>query len=303
MIPSELKKLFNKGINIIKYLKEKENILTSDEIIEISYDLQAGSYTKNLLNNEELEQFYIDYTNELSKEIKVLCTPYSIMEAGIGEASTFANTLDNFANIKSYGFDISFSRLLFAKQYLKMKGHGTVELSTGNLYDIPFLDNSIDIVYTSHTIEPNGGNEVKILKELYRVTNKYLILLEPAYELSNNLIKERMDYHGYCKNLKKHAESLGYKIIKYKLFKYSANEQNPTAIIIIEKNNIEKNNIECPLACPKFKTQIYKNEHYLYSDDSLYVYPRIKDINLLRKENAILATNFDDSGACYKSCI
>lgn len=50
---------------------------------------------------------------------------------------------------------------------------------------MPLKDNSIDIVYTSHSIEPNGGREEEALEELYRVANKYLILLEPDYELAN----------------------------------------------------------------------------------------------------------------------
>jgi ubiquinone/menaquinone biosynthesis C-methylase UbiE len=41
--------------------------------------------------------------------------------------------------------------------------------STGNIFSLPFLHNSIDIVYTSHSIEPNGGKENLLLKELYRV--------------------------------------------------------------------------------------------------------------------------------------
>jgi len=292
LIHNELKNLYKKDINIINYLKENEDLRT-DEMIEISYDLQAGTYTKNILSNKDLENYYNDYTKELSEEIKSLCSFSSILEAGVGEATTLANLLDKFNNIKAYGFDISFSRLLYAKKYLDIKKHKNINLCTGNLYDIPFLDNSIDIVYTSHTIEPNGGGEIKILKELYRVTNKYLVLLEPAYEFASEEVKERMDHHGYCKNLKEYAEDLGYNVVKYQLFKYSANQNNPTAILIIEKNN--KNIAQLnKFACAKYKTPLVRyNNEYLYSEDSLYLYPIVKGISMLRKENAILATNLE----------
>ena len=57
----------------------------------------------------------------------------------------------------------------------------------GDLLHIPLCSNSIDVVITSHAIEPNGGKETKILKELLRVCKKHLILFEPSYE--NNSIE------------------------------------------------------------------------------------------------------------------
>ena len=33
-----------------------------------------------------------------------------------------------------------------------------------------------DVVFTNHALEPNGGNEEIILKELLRIANKYVIL-------------------------------------------------------------------------------------------------------------------------------
>jgi len=295
--PSEIKKIYLEGKNINAYLKNKLGIAhNSEKIIELSYDLQAGSYTKNILNNDNIKEFYTRYTKELTLEINKLCNPKSIMEAGIGEATTLANLLHNLNNdnLQSFGFDISYSRLLYAKNYLQKQGCLKTKLCTGNLFDIPLLDDSIDIVYTSHSIEPNGGHEKKILKELYRVTNKYLILLEPAYELSNVEIQSRMDHHGYCRNLKQYALELGFKVIKYELFKYNANPLNPTAILIIKKDT--KSNIkEEKFACPKYKTPLsmYNDQAY-YSEDSLMMYPIVNEIACLRIENGILATKLLD---------
>ncbi|MGO5065110.1 hypothetical protein [Clostridium sp. LCP25S3_F8] len=55
-------------------------------------------------------------------------------------------------------------------------------LNKVNLFCFPLKGNSIDIVYTSHFIQPNGRKEKETLMELYRITNKYLIILELAYE-------------------------------------------------------------------------------------------------------------------------
>lgn len=300
MAPSDIKEIYLKGENISSYLRNKYNMnINNEEIIEIAYDLQAGNYTKNILNSHSLNQYYVSYTQELFYTIQSLCNKIeSIMEAGIGEATTLANLLDNYdKNIKSYGFDISYSRLLYAKKYLDLKRHNQTKIVTGSLLNIPFLDNSIDVVYTSHSLEPNRGYEKEMLQELYRVTKKYLILLEPAYELSNKSIQQRMDKHGYCMNLEQYCLELGFNIIEYKLFKYYANAQNPTAILIIKKDEYTTTfTSKDVFACPKYKTplKIYKNQAY-YSDKSLILYPIINDIPCLRVGNGILATMLDDS--------
>ena len=77
------------------------------------------------------------------------------------------------------------------------------------MFNLPLLDNSIDIVYTSHSMEPNGGHEEELLAELYRVTNNYLILLEPAYEFASEEARARMRKHGYVTNLYETAKRLG----------------------------------------------------------------------------------------------
>src|SRR5688500_6437781 len=95
------------------------------------------------------------------------------------------------------GFDISWSRLKFAKEFLNDFNINNVTLFTANLFEIPLQDDSIDVVYTSHSIEPNGGKEKEALKELYRVTRKYLVLLEPSFEFASDEARARMKQHGY----------------------------------------------------------------------------------------------------------
>ncbi len=287
--------LYTQGENISLYLKDNQKEYNSSQIIELSYDLQAGTYIK-ALENKDLYKHKIDYSKQISKVINDLCKstpPCEIMEIGVGEATTLKGVIENMSkDISFYGFDISFSRLLYAKKFLSKNKLFNVDLCIAEFLNLPYLDNSIDIVYTSHSIEPNRGKEEEILKELYRVANKYIILLEPAYELTNDENRARMDKYGYCKGLKQKALELGYEVIKHELFPYSANPSNPTAITIIKKNTKEKKP-DLVYADPKYKSALKKFDEVYFSEDRLCIYPIINNIPCLRVQNAITASKYE----------
>ncbi len=290
--PRELQTLYKQGKNIVQILRKKHGLQQNTYgIIETSYDLQTGSYIA-AMENEEVNKYYRDYSSELAKVILSLCTPESILEAGVGEATTFAGVLQNIGEVRSYGFDLSWSRVAYAKRWISSKGVNNTTLCTGNLFSIPFADNSIDIVYTSHSIEPNGGKEEPILKELFRVTRKFLILLEPGYEFASDEGKKRMELHGYCKNLRGVAENLGYNLLRHNLFPVTFNPLNPTAITIIEKKVDDIPSYT--LACPKFKTPLEEIGDMLFSPEALVVYPIVGGIPCLRIENGILASKYKE---------
>lgn len=277
-------------------MREERNIdYNTQEIIETAYELQTGEYQKKW-ERKEFSELYEKFTKEIATAILNICNPKSILEAGVGEATTFTKVLQhlNIKDLKAFGFDISWSRTFFAKKLITEKEIENVNLCTGNLVDIPFLDNSIELVYTYHSIEPNGGKEENILKELYRVTKNYLVLFEPNYEGTNNENRKRMESLGYIKDLENIINKLNYKIIYKDNFKNNLNDKNPTRIIVIEKNysDINENNF---FACPITKNRIVKDdiENVYFCPDSMVVYPIIKGIPCLRKENAILATKYE----------
>jgi ubiquinone/menaquinone biosynthesis C-methylase UbiE len=200
-------------------------------------------------------------------------------------------------SIDAYGFDISWSRAACARRYFEDKSLTNVKLLTADMLNIPFVDNAFDVVYTSHAVEPNGGNEEEILKELYRITAKYLILMEPIFELASKEGQQRMEFHGYVKNLKQIACYLGYNIVEYKLFpkEMQFNLLNPTGLIVIEKNNSNLDDVNL-YADPLFKTPLIINDSKsaYFSPDSLHVYPVLDKIPCLRVENGIIASKFED---------
>jgi ubiquinone/menaquinone biosynthesis C-methylase UbiE len=297
----DLKEMYEQGENISSLLRKKNGSKFNNEhIIEIAYDLQAGSYIVQMEDKFTADQT-AQFSVELARIIKSLGKLTSILETGVGEATTLSGVLENLKNeeIDSYGFDLSWSRIAFAKQWLKRKGIHNVTLCTGSLLNIPFADNSVDIVYTSHSIEPNGGNEKPILKELYRVAKKFVVLLEPGYEFASSESKKRMESHGYCKNILNISKELGFKIIEHKLFSDKLKPINPTALTIIEKQ--KKCTISSHiLACPKYKTQLVEIGDGLFSPAALTVYPIVGGTPCLRIENGIIASKYPEIMRGYK---
>lgn len=290
-----IEKLYKSNSNILENFKKKNNTKNNtEEGIMISYDFQSGTYVEAYKNNEikmELELHWNDILNYLQK----YCNgKYSILECGVGEATAFSYILKNL-NIKPYkafGFDISWSRIKIGTEFLKENFlEDKADLFVANMFDIPFKDESVDIVYTVHAMEPNGGNEEKLLKELYRVTKKYLLLFEPIYELASDEQKRRMEHHGYIKNLRKICEKLGYKITDYRLLNHHYNILNKTGVIVIEK--AIENCIECEFCDPISKRSFIKGSSSYYCPDSFLAYPIVEGIPCLNKSNAILATKWE----------
>lgn len=293
----KIKKLYDQNQNLTEYFKttQNKNNLSSQEI-ELIYDLQSGNYSKKYENNISHKEYKNKLSDEIVNYLNNLNFKFdSILEAGIGEGTTFVNIIQklNILKLKSFGVDISWSRLAYANKFLKKHSIKNVKLATGLLENLPFLENSVDIVYTAHSIEPNGGKEKEILKELFRVAKNYLILLEPSYEFGNNEQKERMDNLSYAKNLSKYCEELGYKIIKHELLKNHSVENNKTEIVIIEKST-KKTKTKDFLACPETKTKLFKNKNFYYSAESFYSYPILENIICLNSENKILSTKLED---------
>ncbi|MCY6959587.1 methyltransferase domain-containing protein [Clostridium brassicae] len=289
-ILNRIKELYLKDTNIIKYLKIMENNdYNSIEDIMISYDLQAGTYSDYYKKNPILKNKYCNYLADIINKLEEV---NSLLEVGIGEATTLGPLMLalNKRPKNCYGFDVSWSRIKYAKRFLNELNLNEVELFTGDLFCAPFKDNSIDIVYTSHSVEPNGGKEREALEELYRITNKYLILLEPDYELADEKSQKRMIEHGYVTKLYSTAIELGYKVIEHRLFDICANQLNPTGLIIIEKES--KQQVENPICCPITKTNMIRKNNAYYSPESLLAYPIIDDIPCLLSQNAIIATKF-----------
>lgn len=292
MTPRELKEAYARGENITSLLRTEQGAsANSEEIIEIAYDLQAGRYIAALEKPGILDH-KIAYGREIAGIISSLGA-LSVLEAGIGEATTLAFVLDTLGSkeIQASGFDISWSRVRHAAQFLETRGIRDSLLAVASIFHIPYADSAVDVVYTSHTIEPNGGREREILAELYRVTKRYLVLIEPGYELASDEARARMESLGYCRNLPGHAADLGMKVLRHELFPHSANPLNPTAITVIEKDPTASLGA-ADWVCPKYRTPLETFDDCEFSEEAMRAYPRLGGIPCLRIEDGIIASQY-----------
>ena len=171
----------------------------------ISCDFQAGSYVDVFRNHDEYRRIKKLQAEKLAGVIDSLTCPIeSLLEVGVGEATTLIPTLSYLKrkDIKWIGGnDISYSRIHVARQFAVEEKFDEVNFFVADIFNMPIKDNEVDVVYTFHSLEPNGGFENELLDELYRIARKYIILVEPDYNLAGDAGKKRMDENGYIKGL------------------------------------------------------------------------------------------------------
>lgn len=287
--------------NIIQYLKSiDERKSNSFEDIMISYDFQAGTYTDNYyahFRGEKYREYYSAIANVLSNYVSKVDNAV-LLEAGVGEATTLHSLLNLMpeSDISSvYGLDASFSRLLYAKKFLEDNHQERpVKLIMGDMLNMPFLSDSVDIVYTVHACEPNGGREEEIVRELMRVTKRYLVLFEPAYDLADSVARERMIRLGYVTKLYETIVNMGLNVKEHHLLGVNLNESNPTGVTVIEKvqRDIRTSQFDL-LACPVTKEKVEVKDNVCWCEKSLLLYPIINDIYCMTEDNAIVATKYN----------
>jgi len=259
----------------------------------IAYDLQAGSYVAGARRNS---QYRLKWCGQLAELLRPYIEPGDrILEVGVGEATTLTGVtqLIQRQDVYAFGFDVSWSRIKVAKQWATEKSV-VANLFVGDLFRIPMADESIDVVYSAHSLEPNGGREKEAIAELLRVARKAVVLVEPIYELASAEAQQRMAAHGYVRGLKQVAEQLGVRVAEYGLLPISDNPLNPSGVVVLTKprSESEKNKsagIEL-WQCPLTATGMVNLEDIFFAEQVGIAYPVLRGIPLLRAEHAVVAS-------------
>ena len=216
----------------------------------------------------------------------------SILDCGCGEMT---NTSLFFNNIKCKNylcFDISLNRLIFGKEFLKKNIKDSVQkkmkVFSANLDSIPLPSNSIDILITLHAIEPNAKKSKNIIRELYRVCKKGMILNEPNFIGADTVQKKRMKRYNYATKIENNIKELGLKYKKY-LIKNSINLKNKTASFVIFKKQQRQNKIN--YVDPYFEKPILNHKNFYRSKFLNQVYFVFNNIPIFDFWNSKFVTN------------
>lgn len=290
---SGMRSAYARGENAMEYARSLQGGSNSPVATLIAYDLQAGTYIDFAKANSE---HWVKWGSQLAAILDTYVDEdCSILEVGSGEATTLAGVVSHLHKkpSKALGFDISWSRCAHGLSWLDEK-NVDASLFVADLFEIPLEDNSVDVVYTSHSLEPNGGKEAAAINELMRIARKALVLIEPIYEFANANGKARMNKHGYVKALKDTAVKLGANVIDYRPLAYTGNPHNPSGVILIEMNKSgARNTKEIQWRCPLTHTKLFSNDLGYYSADTGIVYPVLSGIPLLTKKHAVVASSFE----------
>jgi len=281
---------YTRGDNVMAYARQAAGALGNSSISAlIAYDLQAGTYIAGARANPEGRVLWCGQLSEILDPY--ITEQNSILEVGCGEATTMAGVLKYLNNAPKHalGFDISWSRCAEGLGWLS-ENDVSAKLPVADLFDIPLGDASIDVVYTSHSLEPNGGREEKAIRELMRVARHAVVLVEPIYELASSEAQSRMRAHGYVRGLKETAESMGAIVSDYRLLDYTANTLNPSGLVLIEKESNEAVGGEPTWRCPLTHARVSDLGDVFASAQHGLVYPVLRGIPMLRAEHGIVAS-------------
>lgn len=298
---TKLKKAYADGENITELLRTQRNVDTNtSEIIEIAYDIQAGTYIEYAKRNPEQLTLY---ANEIAQILnKYTKRDHKLLDVGCGELTTLSFLISALTNKPNeiYAFDISWSRIYKGRKFAESKiGNESKRIKSfvGDISEIPLLDKSIAITTSSHALEPNGGKLKILLAELFRVTVDKLILFEPCYEINSHEGRERMDRLGYIKDIEGVAAELGGKLIDKIIINNITNPLNPTACFIIAPpvtTTQTTQNKRAIFSVPGTNIPLTKKGHFYHSSETGLCYPILKNIPILTSNCSILATSFSD---------
>lgn len=292
---------YAEGRNVTEMLRAQKGVaMNTPDIIETAYDLQAGSYVAQASDDPARTRAY---AQELAAHLGEHLQPTDrLLDIGTGELTTLSPLVEALAVKPAaiYAFDISWSRLhegaAYARQHMAAD-FARLTTFVADIGAIPLRDKSIDIVTSSHALEPNGGNLEALLRELFRVAVRRLVLFEPCYEINTDEGRRRMERLGYIRNLDGVAQALGGTLIERRVIRHVANPLNPTACFVIAPPGAAARPASADLreaevfSVPGTNHPLSRVDDFWFSNDTGLCYPTLKSIPVLKPGAAILASS------------
>lgn len=162
--------------------------------------METTNYTKHSSTNPIQKKLIDNFYNTFIKILKPLDVE-SILDVGCGEGITLDRLRKEAIGKELSGIDYSDDALKIGK-----KIYPDLNLKKGDIYDIKEKDNSYDLVIATEVLEHLEDPE-KALKELIRVSRKYVLLSVPnePFFIGANFLRGK-----YIKNFGNHPEHINH---------------------------------------------------------------------------------------------
>ena len=218
--------------NFFSTKKKEYNSMRAVENVKVKYDQIAGSYIEYYYGEEgDKTNDFVAY-NHFEKKIYLvngncmstpaniiskICDNYnlkSILEVRAGELTTLLPVVKKSKKINFVAaLDLSLNRLKKGKELFNKNNKEINQLIVCDASNLPYQDNSFDICYTHYCIEQVPNLAKKIIDEMIRVSSKYVVIIEPSYEYSNKITKNRILQKGFPILKKKHFKNINANIL------------------------------------------------------------------------------------------
>lgn len=295
---------YERGENVTEFLQRELNTNgNTPAIIEMAYDLQAGSYIEWDRRNRELAR---RCTAEIAEVLDThLHHGDRVLDVGTGELTTFTDVaLQLKTEVRSlWAFDLSWSRIhlgrAFAEEMLSPALFGRLNAFVAEIGAVPLRSKSIDVTTSYHALEPNGGRERDILAELFRITRRKLILFEPSYANNSESGRARMTRLGYISDLDEHARQMGATVLEVLAVKHVQNPENLTYAYVIVPPSAATGSSDQKMifSDPGEDEPLVRLKTCLYSPNLGVSYPIIEGIPVLRTASAVLTSALSKGSA------
>lgn len=292
----EIRQAYERGENIAQLLSKQHPGMPRQEVIELAYDVQSGSYSKIALSDPER-------LNKYALELSDLCKGHLadqdvILDCGAGELTTLSALSHHLpSSSRLLACDISLSRLRagrrFAERFMRSDLAGHLGLFVADMARMPIADQSVDVVLTMHALEPNHGRELALLTELLRIARRQLILFEPSWENAGAEGRARMNQHGYVRDLPQHIEQAGGHLLAVKPLPHPLNPMNPTYCYVVEIMERKGQPLctEHVYQCPLSGFPLQRQDGYWWSEQGGWAYPEMDGISCLRMKHGVLMSH------------
>lgn len=163
----------------------------------------------------------------------------TVLDAGGAEGFTLDRLVKAKIGKKLIGIDNSQEAITLGKEIFP-----ELELRLGDIYKLPFEDNSFDLVVCTEVLE-HLVDPKKALRELVKVSKKYLILSvlnEPIFSLKNLIIGRNITRFGSSKGHINWWTAQGFeKFVKQERVKIlKSSRPFPFALLLLQKEWINK---------------------------------------------------------------